>query len=179
MGNMALFLFLANLVWSQGSGPARCVRPLDMSQARLVKSYIACLDKRAALCKQTQNKKLPACKPVSTMADFRKRFPENVADINPKERCQILKTGAYSCLQDPIRFIVKEEAKPAPPQPNSGIKPGPRAGPSPSAEKDLAPESRSESTSVPGPMPPLPPPGGDSGSGAPENPAAPPPSLQN
>ncbi len=106
-----------------------CVRPKDMGNPTLVRGFMACQDKKAKLCRVPSNSALKACTPPRPVVDYRKRYPENIVDITPSERCRITKEGAYVCEQDPIRFIVKDEPKAAPPQPDTGIKPVPAGSP--------------------------------------------------
>lgn len=114
----ALFLFLFFLLAASSLGLAEefvCFRPQDLSNYKAIRSYEACMNKKEAHCERREHAKENQCLPHPQLADYLKRFPSNPEDIIPSERCTIYKDGWYRCLQDPIRFVVKEEHKePAP-----------------------------------------------------------------
>ena len=134
---------------------ARCVRPADMGNFKLLKSYQDCLTNLEKLCSKKAT--APDCKGLQKPQDYRQRFPENITLIKPSERCDVQKNGSYLCKQDPIRFVIKEEPKP---QPGTGIiptkSPGQEPPPVNSPQPAPTPSAPAEGERVPAPPPPTP-----------------------
>lgn len=106
----------------------KCVRPTDFANGKFVASYEACLKRQETFCETyKENKECLALPPISGKPYFK----TTTDDIDPSKRCKIEKDDSYKCLQDPIRIIVAEEAKPNP------ISPIANATPSGTAVPDL------------------------------------------
>ena len=110
-----------------------CFRPQDMSNSKAVKLYEACREKH----------EMP--KPV----DYLTRFPPNVENINPNERCTIFKDGSYKCVQDPIRFVVKEKVR-------EDSMPAPLSTPDSAGEGTVLTPPTVPTNSLVPPVPPIP-----------------------
>lgn len=98
LNKAAVILFLFSNTEVMAVEKPLCFRPQDMSNSKAVKQYLDC------------RKKNEGAKPL----DYLVKFPANTDDINPQERCTIYRDGSYKCLQDPVRFVVKEKSKDAP-----------------------------------------------------------------
>ncbi len=92
----------------------KCVRPTDFANGKFVASYEACLKRQETFCDtHKENKDCLALPPITGKPYFK----TTTDDIDPSKRCKIEKDDSYKCLQDPIRIIVAEEAKPNPATP--------------------------------------------------------------
>lgn len=89
--------------------PPKCIRPKDLSRLEALKTFDQCLEDLRRYCGLT-----PTDKACSLLNPDKNRFPENVVDIDPKQRCQIMGNGRYTCEQDPIKFVAEiQRAAPA------------------------------------------------------------------
>ncbi len=107
---------------------APCPRPKDMSVSKAVVNYSACLAKKRDYCER--NQKLKECQ--SFLASQKSVDFSNKGNL-PSERCAIQRDGSYKCVQNPLRFVLKDS-------PNVSA-PATSATPEPSASSEEAPAS--------------------------------------
>jgi hypothetical protein len=86
-----------------------CVRPKDFTIAKHLISYERCLETKKSFCEK--NPKVTECPGFLKSLKAKVAASQDPNQIIPQERCQVQKTGYYTCQQEPFHLILKDVAK--------------------------------------------------------------------